>query len=137
MVQVEQRYKDLAYRIIHCAYEVYNEKRGGLLESAYESCLAYEFKLEGLRYQEQAELPLWYKGVKLDKTYRMDLVVESDIIVELKALGEYGAAERMQLFNYLRLTHSPIGLLINFSLDDGVQFERYHYDVATNHCERF
>lgn len=124
-------------RIIGHAFSVYNEYRGGLLESAYEAALCYLLKRDGFQVEEQKNLPLWFKGVELDKTYRLDIVVNNKIILELKACAENKSEFRLQLFNYLRLTHLPIGLLINFTNEHGVHFEKYYYDEASNKCVAF
>jgi GxxExxY protein len=128
---------NLIYQIIHSAFNVYNELHGGLLESVYESALVYELQLNNISVDQQKELPVWYKGIILDKKYRMDIVVDNVIIIELKAVAEILPEHRMQLFNYLRLTHIPMGILINFSLDDGVKFEKYKYEVEQNTCHAF
>jgi len=129
--------KALIYQIIQCAFSVYNELHGGLLESAYQAAFIFELKQKNIQVEEQKELPIWYKGVVLDKKYRLDVVVNHDIIVELKAVCELLPEHRMQLFNYLRLTHSKIGILINFSLNNGVKFEKYYYNEELNICKAF
>lgn len=131
------KYKNSIYRIIGRAYEVYNEYHGGLLESAYESALCYLLDKDRFKVHPQQDLPLYYKGIKLNKTYRMDIVLNNQIILELKATKENTREYRHQLFNYLRLTHMPIGLLINFTLDNGVMCEKYYYDEAKNRCIAF
>lgn len=133
MVDLE-RFRKSIYRIIGDAYAVYNEYNGGLLESAYEAALCYLLQQDGFKVEEQKDLPLWFKGVRLNKTYRLDIVLNNQIILELKATEENRKEHRLQLFNYLRLTHLPIGLLINFTLSNGVQCERYYYDEDKNKC---
>lgn len=136
MVDIE-KYRESIYQIIGDAYTVYNEYHGGLLESAYESALCYLLRKDGFDVHSQKDLPLYFKGVKLDKTYRMDIVLNDQIILELKATEENKKEYRLQLFNYLRLTHIPIGLLINFTLDNGVHCEKYYYDEESNRCVAF
>lgn len=129
--------KSVMHEVVAGCYDVYRELHGGLLEKAYSDCLCYELRLRDMKVQEQVDVPLWYKGVAIGRNYRLDLLVDDDIVLELKAVSELASEHRMQLFNYLRLTHKPYGMLINFSKDHGVKFERYHYDVATNNCTIF
>ena len=103
--------------IIGVAMKVYNKYHGGLLESAYESAMKYLLELDGYKVEQQKELPMYWDDVKLDKTYKMDLVVDEDIIVELKAIKFVTDEHRKQLRNYMNLTHTQWGMLINFSMD--------------------
>lgn len=94
------------------------------MESAYESCLVFELKGLGLKVEEQKPLPVVYKDVKLDCGYRLDLVVEDEIIVELKAIDKLLPIHEAQLLSYLRLSHKKVGLLMNFHvpvLKDGLK----------------
>ena len=94
-----------------------------MLESAYEECLCHELHLRGYRFERQVELPVAYKGVKLDCGYRLDLVVENEVVVELKAVEQILPIHEAQLLTYLRLSQMKLGLLINFNvpaLKDGV-----------------
>ena len=108
-------YKDLVYKIVGAAMEVHNELNWGLLEPVYNEALHRELKNQGIESQCEVSLPCYYKGELMDKYYRLDLVVD-DIIVELKSVTELIPAHRAQLFNYLRLTMKPIGLLFNNSV---------------------
>ena len=99
------------------AMKVFNKYHGGLLESAYECAMKYLLELDGYKVEEQKELPMYWDEVQLDKTYRMDLVVDDDIIVELKAIKFITDEHRKQLRNYMNLTHTRWGMLINFSMD--------------------
>ena len=111
-------------QIIGAAIEVHRELGPGLLESAYEECLCHELSLRGLRFCRQVELPVVYKGIKLDCGYRLDLVVEDLIVVELKAVEKLLPIHEAQLLTYLKLYHRSIGLLINFNvplLRDGLK----------------
>ena len=101
--------------IIGVAMKVYNKYHGGLLESAYESALKYLLEKGGYKVEEEKELPMYWEDVKLEKTYRMDLVVDGDIIIELKAIKYITDDHRKQLRNYMNLTHTQWGMLINFS----------------------
>lgn len=107
------------------------------MESAYEAALCYLMGAEGLKVERQKLLPIYFKGIQLEQTYRMDVVVNDHILLELKACNEIIKEHRFQLFNYLRLTHIAIGLLINFSISNGVQCEKYYYNETTNECKPF
>ena len=96
------------------AMEVHREYHPGLLESAYEAALKYLLNQSGFHAESQVFLPIYWHEVQLDQTYRMDLVVNENIIIELKAVSHAGEEHRRQLWNYMRLTHMPFGMLINF-----------------------
>ncbi len=103
---------------------VHDELGPGLLESAYQACLAYELREEGFQVIAQKPLPLTYKKIKIDCGYRLDLLVEDQVIVEIKAVERIAPIHESQLLSYLRLTNLRVGLLINFhvrSLRDGVR----------------
>jgi GxxExxY protein len=89
----------------------------GLLESVYLTCLCYELKKADLIVEREKMVPLYYEGVKLDQSYRLDLLVQQKIIVEIKAVESITAVHRAQLLSYLKLTGCPIGLLINFNVE--------------------
>ena len=111
-------------RIIGAAIEVHRVLGPGLLESAYQSCLTFELRQQGLKVHEQVPLPVRYKDVKLDCGYRLDLVVEDQVIVEIKAVECLSPIHDAQLLSYLRLTDRKVGLLINFHnrvLKDGLR----------------
>jgi GxxExxY protein len=108
------RLDEISYRIIGAAIEVHRHLGPGLLESAYQSCLAFELKQLGLKVDEQRRLPVVYKQVKLDCGYRLDLVVEDEIIVEIKAVERLLPIHEAQLLSYLRLANKKVGLLTNF-----------------------
>ncbi|QDT68900.1 hypothetical protein MalM25_18260 [Planctomycetes bacterium MalM25] len=94
-----------------------------MLESAYESCLAFELNRRGLAVQRQLELPVVFQGHQVDAGYRLDLLVEDVVIVELKAVDEIAPIHKAQLLSYLKLSKKPVGLLINFNvrlLKDGI-----------------
>lgn len=105
---------DLSEQIIGAAIEVHSELGPGLLESAYQRCLAREYELRGLRFWEQVPLPVRYKGIELDCGYKMDFVVEEKIVVEIKAVEKLIPVHEAQLLTYLKLSGYKIGLLINF-----------------------
>jgi len=110
--------------IIGAAIEVHRNLGPGLLESAYEACLAFELKELGLRIERQVELPLRYKDVHLDCGYRLDLLVNGVVIVEVKAVNEIAPIHHAQLTSYLKISGCKLGLLINFNvmlLKDGIK----------------
>jgi GxxExxY protein len=106
------------------AMKVHSKYHSGLLESAYEAALKYLLELQGFKVKRQVELPIYWDDVKLDQRYRMDLVVDDKIILELKAVNFVDKEHRKQLFNYMNLTHMPYGMLINFG-PDGLYSEWY------------
>jgi GxxExxY protein len=95
--------------------EIHRELGPGLLESAYEEALAYELAAAGLKFERQRDMPLRYKGVKLDCGYRLDFIVEGEIILELKAVNGLLPIHEAQLLTYLKLERFSVGLLINFN----------------------
>ncbi len=114
----------LAKKVIGCAIEIHETIGPGLLESAYEECLAHELSLNGLQFVRGAPLPLVYKGVELDCSYRIDLLVEREILLELKAVERILPVHTAQVMTYLNLLGVRQGLLINFNarrLVDGLK----------------
>lgn len=114
----------LPHRVIGCALEVHRALGPGLLESAYERCLAHELRSQNVAFASQQPLPIAYKGVHLDAGYRVDFLVENALIVELKAVERLLAIHEAQLLTYMRLAHIKTGLLINFNmlrLKDGIR----------------
>lgn len=110
-------------KIIGCAIEVHRQLEAGLLESLYEEALAVEFELRGMRFQRQVELPVTYKGKSIGK-YRLDLLVEDTVVVEIKGVERHDPIFEAQLLTYMKLTCKKVGLLINFNsklLKDGVK----------------
>ena len=107
---------DITEKIIGAAIEVHRVLGPGLLESAYEICLADELTARGVKFRRQVELPVNYKGRKLDCGYTIDLVVEDSVIVELKSIEKIAAIHEAQLLTYLRLSGLRVGLLINFNV---------------------
>ena len=106
---------DLTGSIIGAAIEVHAALGPGLLESAYEECLCRELFLRGLAFRRQVELPVEYKGVKLDCGYRIDILVSDEIVLGLKAIERIAPVHEAQLLTYLRLSKKRVGLLINFA----------------------
>ena len=107
---------DLSNEIIGAAIEVHRELGPGLLESAYEECLCYELGLRGIASERQVPLPLEYKGLKLDCGYRMDLLVNDLVIIELKSVTKIDPVHEAQLLTYLRCKGSWLGMIINFNV---------------------
>ena len=106
----------LTGEVIGSAIEVHKTLGPGLLESTYEECLCRELTLRNIAYDRQKALPIHYKGVDLDCGYRLDIVVENRVIIELKACDELKPIHEAQLLTYLKLTGIKIGLLINFNV---------------------
>ncbi len=109
-----QRLNQITEKIIGCGIEVHRALGPGLLESAYEECLCFELLQKGLKFQRQVPLPVIYKGVKLNCGYRMDVIVESLVIIEIKAVERIIPVHEAQLLSYLKLADKPLGLLMNF-----------------------
>ena len=103
-------------KIIGAAIEVHRHLGPGLLESAYETCLAYELDLLGFVFERQKPLPIVYKDIYLDQGYRIDLLVNNQIIVELKVVEQLNPVHEAQLLSYLKFSGCKIGLLINFNV---------------------
>ncbi len=111
-----KRLNQLTGQVIGACIEIHRELGPGLLESAHEECLAYELSTARLRVQRQRPLPVRYKEVRLDCGYRLDFVIEDELIVELKAVAELQPIHEAQLLTYLKLAQEPLGLLINFNV---------------------
>lgn len=107
-------YEDLTREIIAAAIKVHRALGPGLLESAYEECLCHELHLRNIAFRRQADLPVEYKNVHLDCGYRLDLVVDEKVVVELKAMEGIQPVHEAQLLTYLRLSGIRVGLLLNF-----------------------
>lgn len=105
----------LSSKIIGSAIQVHKALGPGLLESAYEECLCHEFHLQGIYFERQKSLPVVYKGKRLDCGYRLDLVVENAIILELKSCDTIDPIHKAQLLTYLRLADLHLGLILNFN----------------------
>ena len=106
---------EVSYIIRGCIFKVYNALGPGLLESAYESALAYELRLAGLDVSCQLGLPFQYETVKLDIGYRIDIMVNDMVIVEIKSVEELSAVHYKQVVTYLKLSNKKLGLLVNFN----------------------
>ncbi|GAA5219927.1 GxxExxY protein [Membranihabitans marinus] len=109
---------DLTYKIIGCVYKTHSELGPGLLESTYTECLAYELIKSGLLVEKQKPLPIIYDNIKLEIGYRIDLLVQNQIIIELKSVDKIAPIHRAQLMTYLKLSGIKLGLLLNFNVID-------------------
>ena len=109
---------DLTYEIIGCAYKVHSQLGPGLLESTYEVCLQHELLKTGLEVARQVALPVVYDDIRLDAGYRIDLIVNKAIIIEIKSVEALAPIHTAQLLTYLKLADKKIGLLINFNETD-------------------
>ena len=113
----------LSWKIIECAIAVHRALGPGLLESAYRACLIVELRRAGLHVDVEVAVPIVYRGITLDCGYKLDLLVERTVIIELKALSALLPVHDAQLVTYLRLTGKPLGLLLNFNvpvMKDGI-----------------
>ncbi|MDA3893039.1 MAG: GxxExxY protein [Salinivirgaceae bacterium] len=110
--------------ILDCAFKVHTRLGPGLLESAYRKCLAYELRKAGLSVEEEKPLPLIYDEIRMDCGYRLDLLVNSKVIVELKTVEAFNDVHQAQILTYMKLTDVKLGLLLNFyvkSLKNGIK----------------
>ena len=118
------RINEITAEVVDAAMKVHTALGPGLLESAYEACLLYELQSRGLEVERQVKLPIVYGDCRIDEGYRLDLLVEDLVIVELKAVIEMNPVFEAQLLSYLKLSGRPVGLLINFHvpyLRDGIK----------------
>ena len=109
-------HEELTQQVLGAAIEVHRALGPGLLESAYEECLCHEFNLRGISFERQRPLPVEYKGVKLDCGYRLDLIVEHKVILEIKCAEHVLPVHEAQLLTYLRMTGIRVGLILNFNV---------------------
>ena len=109
---------DISYLIRGAIFEVYNSLGPGLLESTYDSALTYELELRGLDVKTQISIPIEYKGKLLETSYRLDMLVNDCVIIELKSVQELEKIHFKQLYTYLRLSDKRLGILVNFNCSD-------------------
>ena len=126
ITQLQRHYtaNEISHAIITAAMRVHTALGPGLLESTYTVCLQHELRKAGLRAETQVPPPVVYDGVKLDLGYRIDMLVESVVIIELKSVEAFSPVHQAQLISYLKLSGKSLGLLINFNvvhLKDGIQ----------------
>jgi GxxExxY protein len=115
-VQGELIHKEITEKVLGAAVEVHRHLGPGLLESAYEACLCHELDLRGLTYESQVKMPLEFKGLKIDGAYRLDLIVEGKIVIELKSVDALLPVHEAQLMTYLKLSGMKVGFLMNFNM---------------------
>ncbi len=108
----------ISYEIIGCAYKVHTQLGPGLLESTYKVCLAYELDKMGYKVETEKALPVIYDEIKLEAGYRIDLLVNKKVIVELKSVDALNDVHTAQILTYLKLSEVKLGLLINFNVKD-------------------
>lgn len=112
------RENQLSYTIRGCIFTVYNHLGPGLMESAYEAALLYELRKKGFKCDVQAPLPLIYKNIHMDIGYRLDIVVEDLVIIEIKSVENLSALHHKQILTYLKLSGLKLGILVNFNTDN-------------------
>ena len=118
------QFDELSNKVIGCALNVHRELGPGLLESTYEQCLCYELSKAGIQFERQKELPVQYQNVTIDCGYRIDILVEGRLIIELKSVEQLQRIHEAQLLTYMKLSAIRIGLLVNFNsvlLKDGIK----------------
>src|SRR5882724_5555974 len=106
---------DLTHKVIGAGIEVHRDLGPGLLESVYESCFVHELRLAGLSYERQRDVPVHYKGVRIDVGFQLDVLVEGNVPVELKAIEKVLPIHEAQLLTYMKLTNAKVGLILNFN----------------------
>ncbi|WP_353077075.1 GxxExxY protein [Flavobacterium sp.] len=126
MTELSEDINDLSYKIIGCAIEVHKILGPGLLESAYKKCLIFELEKAGLFVRKEVSLPIIYKDIELDHGYRIDLLINNKIVIELKTVESFTDVHTAQVLTYLKLGEFPLGLLINF-----------HSKILKNNIKRF
>jgi GxxExxY protein len=130
MTYTKEQYETIGRKILDCAFEVHKELGPGLFESIYEECLCEELRGKGLQIENQVHLPVYYKGRKLNKSFRMDVLVENIIAIELKSVTDIYTIDEVQLVSYMKLANIKLGYLINFNevlLKNGIRRKVYNY----------
>ena len=110
------QFSDLSYKELGCALEVHRALGPGLLESAYQQCLCHELSLNQIRFEIEKPLPVQYKGIRLDCGYRIDMLVEEEIILELKSVEQLLPLHEAQILSYMKLMNKKYGFFINFNV---------------------
>jgi GxxExxY protein len=123
---------EIAADVVDAAFKVHQELGPGLLESAYEACLAHELTKRGLTVEKQKAQPVFYDGITIDVGYRMDLLVNDCVVIELKAVEQIIPIHQAQLMTYLKLSNKPLGFLINFNT---TYFKSSIKRIANNYLE--
>ncbi len=109
---------EISYAIRGAIFKVYNELGAGLFESVYEAALFYQLQKDGLNVKSQVPIPVYYDGVKLDVGFRLDILVQDKVIIEIKSVEELAKVHHKQILTYLKLTKLKLGLLVNFNSDE-------------------
>ena len=135
LVEIHNKKYDFFRKITGMAMLVHREYKDGLLESAYEAALKYLLKQEKYEVESQVFVPMFWKNIKLEENYRIDLLINKNIIIEIKSAKQIISAHRNQLFNYMRLTRKQYGMLINFGMPS-LYSEWYELNVDTNEIEK-
>ena len=128
----KDEYERIGKIILDCAFEVHKELGPGLLESIYEECLCEEIKNKGLKVENQVYLPLLYKGKKLNKNFRIDVLVEDAVILEIKSAIDLYSVDEAQLVSYMKLADKHLGYLLNFNvalLKEGINRKVNNYYI--------
>lgn len=112
------RENDISYVVRGCIFKVFNNLGPGLLESAYEAALVYELRKNGLKIQNQVALPMVYEEIKVEVGYRIDILVENTLVVEVKSVEALLDVHHKQLITYLKLSGNRLGILVNFNCDN-------------------
>jgi GxxExxY protein len=107
---------EIGRKVVNCALNVHRNLGPGLLESTYQACLAYELRMAGLSVQMETALPVIYQEVKLECGYRLDLLVENKVIIEVKSVGALNDVHLAQILTYLKLSNNRLGFLLNFNV---------------------
>lgn len=134
-MKTEEEYKQQMYDIIGAAMSLYNELGSGFSEPIYQECLSVVCSEKAIPWEREKELHMYFHGHKLEKNYKADFVCYDDIIVELKATSELLKEHRAQLFNYMKITKSKYGILINFGEPNHLHAEKYRLDGLSNSIE--
>lgn len=123
-VPIPARTEEIARIVVDCAFRIHSQLGPGLLESVYEECLCYELRKRGLRYVRQVEVPVTYEEIRMEAGFRLDVLVEDLVIVEIKAVTEMHPVFAATVLTYLKMTEKRLALLINFHvplIKDGIQ----------------
>lgn len=118
-------YKDESFLILKACFEIYKKLGCGFLEAVYQECLEIEFDFLKIPYASQRELELFYRGKKLQQTYKPDFICYDKIVVEVKAVSEIASEHKSQLINYLNASGLKVGLLVNFGHSPKLEYQRY------------
>ena len=122
--QLNNEIEQLGKEVVDCLFHVHKEMRPGLLENIYEECLCFELRDRNIQFERQKPIPLFYKKHKLNLDYRIDLLIENQIVIELKSVEKLIELHKAQLLSYMHLTDTRLGYLVNFNvplIKDGIQ----------------